>query len=130
MSANNFGPAWGKIVALGVGVTFLLVLIALAIGILICWFLMTCFQRIPPQHRKQQPALVWLLLIPCFNLVWNFFVYPKLAESFKAHFDAAGPTDVGDCGQPLAMWYCILSVAGVGIALFAMIPIIGMFFRV
>ena len=51
--------------------------------------------------------MVWLMMIPCFNLVWGFFVYPKLAESYEAYFRAQGRPDV-DCGRNLAMAYCIL----------------------
>lgn len=51
--------------------------------------------------------MVWLLLIPCFNLVWNFFVYPKLADSYKAYFDSVGRPEVGDCGKGIGLAYCI-----------------------
>lgn len=57
--------------------------------------------------------MVFLLLIPCFNIVWNFFVYPKLADSFASYFRAQGRTDVGDCGRGIGMAYCICAVCGV-----------------
>lgn len=83
-------------------------LIGIAILVAICMFLSGCLKRIPPQYRKQQPNMVWLLCIPLFGLVWNFFVYPKIAESFKAYFDANGRTDVGDCGRQISLVYCIV----------------------
>lgn len=81
--------------------------IGLAISALICYLLYTDLQRIPPQHRKQEPNMVWLLMIPLFNLVWNFFVWPKIAESYQSYFDAQGVTGEGDYGRQLSMILCI-----------------------
>ena len=107
------GNQMAGLMALGGVVIALIAIVALAIGVALCWFLMTCFQRIPEAHRKQQPAMVWLLLIPCFNLVWNFFVHPRLADSYKSYFDSVGKQDVGDCGANLAKiycWGCVVSI--------------------
>ena len=95
------------IIAVVFGIIFL---IGLAITAFVCWLLMRCFQRIPAQFRTMEPAHVWLLMIPCFNLAWVFFVYQKLPESFKNYFNAVGRHDVGDCGKQLGMWYCICFV--------------------
>jgi len=104
--------------ALGVGAVLaglVGVLVGLAIFVaicaVICFVLQGCFSRIPPEHRQMQPGLVWLLLIPCFNLGWNFFVFLKLADSFKSYFDSQGVTDVGDCGKGLGLAYSIAAVA-------------------
>ena len=99
-------------VGVGLGILIGLIgLVGLGIAIAVCWFLMTCFEKVPEAHRKQNPGLVWLLLIPCFNFVWSFFVFPKLADSYKSYFDSVGKTDVGDCGRSLAMVFCILPCA-------------------
>jgi hypothetical protein len=119
---NNQEQIKALMAAVGVvGVLFVAV-IAIAIGCLICWYLSSCLKRVPPQFRRQEPAMAWLLLIPCFNLVWNFFVYPKIGESYQAYFDSIGRTDLGDCGRSLGLSYCILSVAGLPLG---MIPVIG-----
>ena len=57
--------------------------------------------------------MVWLLMIPLVNIVWNFFVYPKISESFQSYFNAQGRTDVGDCGKSLSMTFCILACTSV-----------------
>jgi hypothetical protein len=57
--------------------------------------------------------MVWLLLIPCFRLVWNFFVYLQLADSYKAYFASVGRTDVGDCGRGIGLWYAICAACGI-----------------
>jgi len=88
-----------------------IVLVTLAIHIVVCFLLQECFRRVPPQFRKQQPAMVWLLLIPCFSIVWNFFVYLPLSKSYKAYFDSINRTDVGDCQYSVAVTYSILYAA-------------------
>ncbi len=88
-------------------------LIGLGIAALICWYLSGILKAIPAEHRKQEPAMVWLLMIPLVNIVWNFFVYPKISESFQSYFNAQGRTDVGDCGKSLSMTFCILACTSV-----------------
>ncbi len=100
--------------ALAEGIVLIVALVGLLVGLgisaLIAWFLSTCLKRVPPEFRKQEPGMVWLLLIPCFNLVWNFFVHPKLAQSYQAYFASIGRTDVGDCGYGIALAYSIATV--------------------
>ncbi len=86
-------------------------LIPLALNMIAIVIVYADYQRIPPRFRKLEPGLVWLLLIPCFHVVWNFFVYPRLAESYKACFDSIGDMSVGDCGRGLALGYAICAAA-------------------
>jgi hypothetical protein len=88
-------------------------LVFFAINCLICYLLQQCYKRIPPEFRKQQPGMVWLLLIPCFPLIWNFFVFPPLSKSFKAYFDSVNRTDVGDCQEGIGLAYSICCVVSV-----------------
>ena len=90
-----------------------LFLFLLAINVAVCLFLSSCFKRIPEEHRKLKPGLVWLLMIPCFTIVWNFFVYPALAASYTAAFESQGSNSHGDCGRTLSLVYCILAAASV-----------------
>jgi hypothetical protein len=91
-------------------VTLVAMAIGLGIAIAICLFLSSCLKRVPPEHREMEPGMVWLLLIPCFSIVWNFFVYIKIPQSFQRYFNSIGRYDVGDCGQQLGLWYSILVV--------------------
>ena len=84
-------------------------LIGLAIMALICWNLMGCLKSIPAPYRKMDPPLVWLLMIPCFHLVWNFFVYLRLPASYQAYFAATGKGDGSDCGRSIGLAYAICS---------------------
>ncbi|MCY3018548.1 MAG: hypothetical protein NTW87_05895 [Planctomycetota bacterium] len=87
--------------------------VALGIQALVCWLVSNCYKRIPQQFRLMEPNMVWLMMIPCFNLVWMFFVYPKLAKSYKAYFDSVGNTEVGDCGAGLSLAYPIVAACSI-----------------
>jgi hypothetical protein len=49
--------------------------------------------------------------IPCFSIIWNFFVFQRIPDSFQSYFTSVGRTDVGDCGKQLGLWYAISGVA-------------------
>jgi hypothetical protein len=114
----------GKVIALLVttfiGVMLVTLVVGFIINVVICYFLHAWVSEVPVEHRKLDPALVWLLLIPCFALAWNFFVFMRIPESFKSYFDARGITDVGDCGRTLGICYSISVVL-------AMIPLVSYF---
>jgi hypothetical protein len=99
-------------------ILFVFFLFGFAVNIVVVFLLYSDFERVPSNFRKLEPGLVWLLLIPCFNLVWNFFVIPRLSESFKAYFDSIGDTSVGNCGRDLGFGYAIVTAASV-------IPLVG-----
>jgi hypothetical protein len=102
---ENLGP--NEIAALGaVGIAVVLLLV-FGVTIIICLLLQSCYKRIPQQFRKMEPGMVWLLLIPCFSLVWNFFVFPRLSQSFKSYFDSVNRTDVADCAGNIGLAYSI-----------------------
>lgn len=102
---NN--PDIGALVAI-YGVIFGIVLVVwLAVTTVVCILVSKCYTQIPEKHRSMSPGQVWMLFIPCFSIVWNFFVFPGLAKSYKAYFDSVGDTSVGDCGAQLGLWYAI-----------------------
>lgn len=94
----------------------------LGLQVLICYLLYRDFKRIPARYRKQEPGLVWLLLIPVtlFQAVWNFFTFLPLAESLAAYFQDHGHADVGDAGRGLAKWFCIMAAV-------SQVPFVGCF---
>ncbi len=98
----------GNAVSLCISLAFFIVIAGA-----IAYFLTTCLNRIPAQHRKQEPGMVWLMMIPLVNIVWNFFVFPKVAESFQSYFDEQGDTSVGDCGKQLSTFLCISVVLSI-----------------
>lgn len=115
---GNNGPGAGAeaadavamvIVLLFYGVMFL---VAIAMMALIFYVLYSSLARIPAQYREMEPGQVFLLLIPCFNLYWNFEVYRKVPRSFRNYFNSIGRQDVGDCGEQLGLWASILLACG------------------
>jgi hypothetical protein len=84
-----------------------ILVVSLAVQLVICLLVYKCAQRIPEQYQQIPPGHVWLLMIPCFAIIWNFFVFPKIAAGYAAYFRAHEDTSVGDCGAQLALIYCI-----------------------
>ncbi|MGB7160576.1 MAG: hypothetical protein WBD40_21100 [Tepidisphaeraceae bacterium] len=93
-------------------------LVVIAILVFIYYLLYSALKAIPPEHRRMEPGQVWLLLIPVFNLVWNFFVFMRIPESYQSYFHSRGRTDVGDAGKNVGLWYSICACC-------AVIPCIG-----
>jgi hypothetical protein len=61
-------------------------LFALVIAILYLVTLSSALAKCSANTRTMDPGLVWLLLIPIFNLMWHFFVVQAVAKSLAAEF--------------------------------------------
>ena len=79
-----------------VSLIFCLGYLALVIAYLLT--LQNTLKAISPANRKTEPGMVWLLLIPGFNFVWNFILAKKIAFSLEKEF-----ADLGEKmdGRPL-----------------------------
>jgi hypothetical protein len=116
---------------------FTMMLIGIAINVFICYLVFTLYKAVPAQFRQMDPGLVWLMLIPLFNLVWNFFVFPKLSESYERALQAQGNSSAGNCNAGLALalpitWACVLvpcigMVAGLAALVILIIYLVKMF---
>lgn len=42
--------------------------------------------RVAPQNRLMKPDMAWLLVIPFFNIYWNFVVANQMADSLTNEF--------------------------------------------
>lgn len=105
-------PEVARFVGVFVGIAFGLA-VGIAINVIICFFLYRDFEALPERYRQLSSGLVWLLIIPIFNLVWNFFVFPKLSASYQSYFTEQGDTSVGDCNKTLGLVYAILAVCSI-----------------
>ncbi len=47
-------------------------------------------ERVDPENRRMEPALVWLNLIPIFNLLWIVVTVERVGESIRNEFVARG----------------------------------------
>lgn len=100
-----------------------LLFVMVLISVVVCYFIYKPLSTVPEQYQKISPAMVWLLLIPLFNLVWGFFVYPRVSQSLKQYAAARGNHGLAatDCGETLGWIIPSLVVAG-----FLPIPIVGL----
>ncbi len=46
--------------------------------------------RVEPENRRMDPGLVWLNLIPFFNLIWMVVTIERVGESIRNEFMARG----------------------------------------
>lgn len=87
---------------------FALLLATISIVVLIFYILsmQKALDLAGAQHRKMDPPMVWLMLIPLFNLVWHFFVVKAVAESIQGWAGDSG-IQVGDAGYTIGLVACI-----------------------
>jgi hypothetical protein len=89
------------------------VLVGLIVAIFYILTLMRALEKCSPQSRTMAPAMVWLLLIPLVNLVWQFFVVMGLSHSLGNEFRARGMTNAPqEPGKQLGLAMCVCSVCG------------------
>ena len=96
-----------------------LILLALAILVLV-FYLLTMQKALTlagKEHRRMEPGMVWLMLIPLFGLVWQFFIVNNVSEAVRS-WAAAHDKDVADGGRTLGLTACILACCGI-------IPLLG-----
>lgn len=80
---------------------------------LFIWFMVAAYgalNAISPRNREMEPGQVFLLLIPCFNLIWYFIVVIRIAGSFDKEFSDRGIRGDGDFGKTLGIVMIILII--------------------
>lgn len=83
-------------------------------------------RHIHPRNRTINPPMVWLNLIPCFNLVYGFISVLKVAESLDREFyDLRVEKRGDDYGKGLGIAGMCIWVVGIFICgLFAVVPVL------
>jgi hypothetical protein len=80
---------------------------AILIGIL-CFFCATlskALSRCRRRNRTMEPGLVWLNLIPLFNILgWSWYTAIQVGDSLKREFRERDLDDGGDYGKMLGIW--------------------------
>ncbi|MBU2885777.1 hypothetical protein KO507_08385 [Gilvimarinus agarilyticus] len=102
----------------GVGLVFLLIFIV--IFVLYMLSLSKALRLAGPQNRKMEPGLVWLNLIPLFNMGWIIFTVLKVSEAINNKHTENGTPDPSEGAKTIGLLYTIF-------ALLTLIPILGMF---
>jgi ABC-type phosphate transport system permease subunit len=87
--------------------------ISIVIGIFYCLTLQKALSRCSSQNRTLSPGLVWLYLIPVFNLIWHFVIVINLAKSLHAEFVSRNMVEEQSPGYGIGLATCILNVVGV-----------------
>ncbi|HTW78446.1 MAG TPA: hypothetical protein VME23_02765 [Terracidiphilus sp.] len=76
--------------------------------------LQNALSKCAPPSRTMEPAMVWLLLIPLFGLIWSFIVVMALAKSIGNEYRRRGiPCPDPLPGQNIGMAMCICGCCGI-----------------
>ena len=91
---------------------FLFLIVPIFIGIGICYILtlQRALSRCAPQNRAASPESAWLLLIPLFNIVWQFILYPRISESLEREFRSRNLPIEHDPAKNLGLALAVLHV--------------------
>jgi hypothetical protein len=82
----------------------------LAIGVILVFIVAYIFflvaqqntlRSIKPHNQKMPPGQVWLQLIPLFNLVWQFIVVGRIADSIRAEIVDRNTTSFLGVAEPV-----------------------------
>lgn len=107
------GPLFGLF-----GLIFLALVLLPAIFYLLN--LQKALSRCAPESRTLDPGLVWLMLIPLFNLVWHFLLVSHISKSLHNEFARRNiPGLEPEPGRSLGLAMCILACCGI-------IPVLGL----
>jgi hypothetical protein len=103
----------------------MIVLVAIIPFIFYLLALQRALERCSPQNRSMTPGLVWLLLIPLFAIVWQFFVVMALGRSLENEYRARGLRVTARPGQSIgiALGAVSCAMACVSALSFANVPI-------
>jgi hypothetical protein len=67
---------------------FLTFFVIIGFGIAYVLTLQRAISRCAPQNRTTSPESAWLLLIPLFNVIWQFILYSRISETLEREFRA------------------------------------------
>jgi hypothetical protein len=118
---NKGGGPGGPPLAPGDELTIILALLCF-VGLLLAGLLVLkvlfllsmsrCFREISPQNRKMEPGMVWLCLIPFFDMAWTIIMMLRLAESLDLEYEDRDLPPDGDFGKTLAIVHTVLVFVG------------------
>lgn len=78
------------------------------------FFLLTlqkALTRVASERRTMNPPMVWLSLIPLFNVVWNFFIVIALSKSLGAELTARNIAHEAEPGKTMGLIWAGLAAA-------------------
>ena len=88
-----------------------MIAVGIAIAVFYCLTLSKALQQVRPGNRDMEPGQVWLVLIPLFNLYWNFKIASDVPNSLRREFRERSMGERGDdYGANIGKWYAICSI--------------------
>lgn len=84
-------------------------MVVIALLVLALWRIFDAANAAAPEHRTMEPGMIWLLLIPIFQVYWNFRALPEVSKSLAATMRDKG-LNPDDCGQGIGVVWSLLVV--------------------
>lgn len=109
-------PEAEGIAALGVGLVFLAITFTIFVFFLLN--LQKALKLAGEENASMAPALVWLNIIPIFNLGWMIFTVLKVSEAISNKHQAHGIEDASNGAKQIGLIYSICAICSI-------IPVLG-----
>jgi hypothetical protein len=107
------GAAGAGMSLLCCGLEFVLIAALVLVQILFLLNLSRCLDQCSRRNRTMEPGMVWLNLIPLFNIVWIFITVIRLSESLQNEYRSRGlHSDDPEFGKMMGILYGAFSVVG------------------
>lgn len=101
------------VLALGIGFVVIYLIFLGGIFTLIAFYYKTMIDAmtlVRPSNRETEAGNVLFTIIPLFNLVYGFIVYPKICDSIKKEYSELGLKPDGDFGRTLVIVLRVLYI--------------------
>tara|TARA_B100000287_G_C20381703_1_gene681874 strand:+ start:246 stop:659 length:414 start_codon:yes stop_codon:yes gene_type:complete len=82
--------------------------------------MMKTLQACSPQNRTMEPGMVWLNLIPLFNLGWIFYTISCISNSLSNEFNERKIENNGQFGFGVGVAMAVCNIVSI-------IPVVGLF---
>jgi hypothetical protein len=103
------GVAIGMLICIGV-----VLLVAIAITVLFCLSMQRTLNEVRQRNRAMAPGMVWLYLIPLFNVFWAIYMVVKIAESLRNEFrDRGWGTGTESFGKTVGLFWSVGNVSSI-----------------
>lgn len=94
------------------GLVFIAVFVL--VGVFFLLTLSRALRKCSLPSRTMEPGMVWLMLVPLVNLVWQFFVVLALSNSLGNEFRARGIVNVEpEPGKAIGIGMCVCGACSI-----------------
>lgn len=108
---NVFGDLGATETGIIIGMMLAALLLLLIPTIFWLLTLQKALGRCRAENQAMAPAMVWLMLIPLFNIVWQFILVINVSKSLKNEFVSLNTEpDTAEPGKAVGLAMCILNV--------------------